>query len=119
MIILLSKISIIIVTKQIFDEGLSCYTVIFRANIAHISPIVYCVVVKIRCSPLKFLNDNVWRYILSRYFSDTKSNLKGNDDNIIKGVILRTGRIEWVHEIWIQFEWKQERFRDLVVHRTA
>lgn len=41
--ILLSRLSVIIITKQIFDEVLICYEVILKATMAHILLSLECV----------------------------------------------------------------------------
>ena len=55
-IILLSKFSVIFITKQVFDQVLICYKVIFKATIAFNSLIHFSMVIKIRCCPLTFFD---------------------------------------------------------------
>lgn len=67
---------------------------------------------------MKFFSDNTWNYVLNKYIRGTKTNLKGNDDNIRKFNMLRS-RIGWAFKRQVKFKWRQERFRALVMYRIA
>lgn len=45
--------------------------------------------------------------------------MEGNDDNIRKFNMLRRSRSGWALERQVKFKWEQERFRLLVIYRTA